>query len=317
MPDQLAPKVAVVVPSFNHSQFVATCLRSIIKQTEKPAQLVVIDDGSSDGSPQLIGSILRDCPFPCELIARENRGLSATLNQGLELTRGDYFAYLSSDDIWLGDFLESRIKLLNSRPAAVLAYGNAYLIDNQNKVIDCTADWATYKDGDVREMLLRAIAPMSPTVVYRRDALIHHGWNDTARLEDYELYLKLSRDGDFAFDPRPLAAWRSHERNTSRNQSMMLEEHVAALRRIGPSLNLSTTELETKIRSIKFSRAEDFLRLGDKKKATQLAFENLGGASLTGMLRIMARLAIPNSVMAQRREQKKQLSAQRYGSFEI
>ena len=317
MPDQLAPKVAVVVPSFNHSQFVATCLRSIIKQTEKPAQLVVIDDGSSDGSPQLIGSILRDCPFPCELIARENRGLSATLNQGLELTRGDYFAYLSSDDIWLGDFLESRIKLLNSRPAAVLAYGNAYLIDNQNKVIDCTADWATYKDGDVLEMLLQAIAPMSPTVVYRRDALVRYGWNVSARLEDYELYLKLCGEGEFAFDPKTLAAWRMHSSNTSWNQTMMLEEHVAALRRVGPTLNISSKDLETKITSIRFARAEDFLRVGDKISAARLAFQNLGGGSLTGMLRIMTRLALPYSVIARRRERKRQLAMRRYGNLGI
>jgi len=313
----ITPSVAVVVPSYNHSQFIAACLRSIFKQTARPSQLLVIDDGSSDGSPQVIDSILSECPFPCEFIARENRGLSATLNQGLAATRGDYFAYLSSDDIWLGGYLESRIKLLFRRPAAVLAYGNAYLIDKQNKVVDCTADWAHYRDGDVRDMLLKAIAPMSPTVLYRRDAIVRHGWNEAARLEDYELYLKLSCEGEFAFDPKPLAAWRMHSTNTSWNQLMMLEEHVAALRAVGATLNISNSDLETKIKAIKFARAEDFLRLGDKKKGAQLALANLSGASLSGMLRVLSRLAIPYSVMNKRRQHKHLETSERYGSLEI
>ena len=112
---------SVVVPSYNHKEYVGWCLRSIIKQTKQPSHLLVIDDGSTDDSPRLIESVLKDCPFPCELIARENRGLSATLNQSLELTSGDYFAYLSSDDVWLEDFLEARIARLRSRQAAVLA----------------------------------------------------------------------------------------------------------------------------------------------------------------------------------------------------
>ena len=83
--------VSVVVPSYNHAQFIEATLRSIMKQTLRPAQLLVIDDGSSDESPSIIARTLSDCPFPCELIARDNRGLCATLNEGFERTRGDYF----------------------------------------------------------------------------------------------------------------------------------------------------------------------------------------------------------------------------------
>ena len=78
--------VSVVVPSYNHAQFIEATLRSIMKQTLAPAQLLVIDDGSSDESPAIIERVLNDCPFPCELIARNNRGLCATLNEGFERT---------------------------------------------------------------------------------------------------------------------------------------------------------------------------------------------------------------------------------------
>src|SRR6266404_5647623 len=163
--------VSVVVPSYNHAPFVEATLRSIMKQTLWPAQLVVIDDGSRDDSPAVIERVLNDCSFPSELIARENRGLSATLNEGFGRTHGDYFAYLGSDDLWLPDFLKARVRLLSKRPAAILAYGHAYFVDDDNAIIDSTADWAHYADGDVREMLLQTTAPMSPTVLYRREAL--------------------------------------------------------------------------------------------------------------------------------------------------
>src|SRR5438445_4853881 len=104
----LAQSISVVVPSYNHARFVEKCLRSIMKQTLPPRELIVIDDGSTDDSPRVIEHTLKDCPFPCELIARSNRGLSATLNEGSKITHGHYFAYLGSDDLWLPLFLEAR-----------------------------------------------------------------------------------------------------------------------------------------------------------------------------------------------------------------
>src|SRR5215207_2687550 len=177
-------RVAVVVPSYNHAPFVAAALRSVFAQRLAPARLLVIDDGSRDGSPRVIEDVLKDCPFPCELIARANRGLCATLNEGLARTEGAYFAYLGSDDLWLPGFLEARVALLEGRPRAVLAYGHAYLIDGRGGVFDCTLDWARYSDGDARAMLLEeTYGPMSPTVLHRRQGLERHGWNERARLE--------------------------------------------------------------------------------------------------------------------------------------
>lgn len=141
--------------------------------------MLVIDDGSSDGSPEIIERILPDCPFPSEFIPRGNRGLCATLNEALVRTSGDYFAYLSSDDVWLPEFLEARVSLLEATPQAVLGYGHCFLIDAANQIIDCTLDWAPYTDGNAREMLLQqTFAPMSPTVLYRRTSLEKEGWHE-------------------------------------------------------------------------------------------------------------------------------------------
>ncbi len=83
-----SPKVFVLVPSYNHAPFVERCLRSIFRQTLPPAKLLVIDDGSGDDSVKIIERMLADCPFPAQLIARENLGLCRTLNEGFRLQRG-------------------------------------------------------------------------------------------------------------------------------------------------------------------------------------------------------------------------------------
>lgn len=280
--------------------------------------MLVIDDGSSDDSPGIIERVLREFPCPSELIARNNRGLCATLNEGLAKTTAKYFAYLGSDDLWLPDFLNERVELLESREDAVLAYGHTYFIDEENRVVDCTADWANYVDGDVRPMLLKTIGPMSPTVLYRRSALEHEHWNEQARLEDYDLYLRLSEAGPFAFDPQILSAWRRHSSNVSWDQMLMLEEQLKAQREAAKRLGMNEQEIEKLQTATRFARAEDFMRVGEKSRALSLMLANLGGAnslSLTG--RMLVRLLTPYALIERRRARRQKEATNRYGVLQV
>ena len=143
-------------------------------------EVVVIDDGSTDGSPKMIENALLNCPFPAELIVNPNKGLCATLNEGLRRTNGDYFAYLGSDDLWLPDFLASRFALLESRPNAVLGYGNGFLIDDNDQIFESSADWKNFgfPDGDPRPMLYLGTAPISSTVFATRSSLETRSGNE-------------------------------------------------------------------------------------------------------------------------------------------
>lgn len=310
--------VSVVVPSYNHAQFIEATLRSIMKQTLAPEQLLVIDDGSSDESPAVIERVLNECPFPSELIARNNRGLCATLNEGFARTRGDYFAYLGSDDLWLPDFLKARVGLLESRSDAVLAYGHAYFIDEENNVVDCTADWTRYSDGDVTEMLLQTTAPMSPTVLYRRRVLEQEQWNEQSNLEDYDLYLRLSAQGPFAFDPRVLSGWRRHDANVSWDQNLMLKEQLQAQRAAALRFGLTDEQIAALQRATRFRRAEDFLRVGQKSQALSLMMHNLRGLnSPRTTARMLLRLLLPNSFMRGRARFRRRKAFERYGRIDV
>jgi alpha-1,3-rhamnosyltransferase len=310
--------VSVVVPSYNHAPFIEQTLRSVCRQTHAPAELLVIDDGSTDNSPQIIERVLKDAPCPCAFVVRENRGLTATLNEGFARTDGKYFAYLGSDDLWLPEFLAARVRLLAARPRAVLAYGHAYSIDEHERIIDCTTDWARYVDGDVRRMLLSVLAPLSPTVVYRRDALAQHRWNERARLEDYELYLRLSAEGEFAFDPRILSAWRQHGYNTSSDLALMLAERLKAQALVGPQLGLSASELARYQALARFRSAQEFMRQGHKLPALRLFLTHLRGVpSMREAARFVAGLVVPRGLVERRRQSRRARASARYGELRL
>jgi alpha-1,3-rhamnosyltransferase len=313
-----APEVFAFVPSYNHAPFVERCLRSIFKQTVQPAKLLVIDDGSRDDSVQVIEKTLRDCPFPAEFVHRENRGLCRTLNEGFANSFGKYFAYLGSDDVWLPEFLENRVRQLEERPAAVLGYGHAYKIDAFDNIVENSADWAEYADGDALPMLLGGNAPFSPTVCYRREVLATERWNDQARLEDYDLYLRLSRKGEFAFDSQTLAAWRQHDTNTSHDWRMMLDEVLAAQQRNFAVMDISETELKRACAAAKLLYSEMFARTGDKRTALSLLTRNLSAADSTAfVVKSFLRLLAPQAVIKRRQQREKAKVTQRYGKLPI
>jgi len=301
-----------MVPSYNHAPYIAKSLRSIIGQTHQPKKLLVIDDGSSDGSPAVIASVLKDCPFESELIVRANRGLCATLNQGLSLSSGKYFAYIGSDDFWLPTFLEERSRLMESRENAVLGYGHAFLVDESDNIIDRTEnyreDWANYPDGNPREMLLKGVSPVSSTVLYRLSALENVLWNETSRLEDYEMYLTMMGFGDFAFDPQTLSAWRHHDSNTSKDLLMMHKAVMEAQRRHLRAFGITEDELLNIQKRIKFRYARELLQSGEKDAAILLLRESWTAArSPVAIAKSIVQLLMPKATLIKYQEKKRAL----------
>ena len=313
-----AATVSVVVPSYNHAPFVGRCLHSIIKQSYSPLELIVIDDGSTDDSLKQIEVALKDCPFASELIVRARGGPGATINEGLVRSRGKYFAYLGSDDVWLNGFLEARVALLQARPTAVLAYGHAFIINERDQVLECSGDWAEYLDGRVEQMVLHRIVPFSPSVLYRREAVERHCWREEAGLEDYDLYLRLSSDGEFAFDDQVLCAWRSHRTNKSHDLDFMLDECLKAQRRAVSSLNIDADELKLAHSELKWRFARDFIKAGQKRKALGLICQNFKGAPSYGSIaRTTLGLAIPQRMIDWRKQVIQRSAFKRYGTIQI
>jgi alpha-1,3-rhamnosyltransferase len=297
-----AEKISVVVPSYNHEPFIEQCLLSIMRQTVAPTELIVIDDGSTDGSWQIIERVLKDCPFPCEFYTRENRGLCNTLNEALDKANGAFFAYLGSDDIWLPAFLESRSRVLAAEPHAPLVYGHSYLIDDASRVIGYSYGRDMSGWNRTRDMLLFSFVPSSPSILYRKKFIENERWNPAIKLEDFDLYLRLCVAGEFAFDENVLSGWRTHPANTSKQVELMVNECIGAVERNAETLKLTDAELAAYRRSMKINLVDTLLDDGRRAKATKMFFQNARGfVNNRELMKRAAKLVAPKFVVQKRR----------------
>ncbi len=293
-------RVSVVVPSFNHERFVGTALRSIIDQTRPPDELLVIDDGSSDGSIQIIEQTLADAPFPAELVVRGNHGLSTTLNEGLHRTAGELFAYLSSDDLWHPDRLAVAVETLADHPAS-MAFGDCVIIDENDQPLSVWGSGYHIPALSLDDLFQFRSIPLSSTVTYRRSAVERFGWNEASRMEDYELYLLLASEGSLRYIPRALGSWRMHGGNVSKRLPVMLTEALATQRRVAARIDLPPARLDRYQACVRFAYGGFFLQAHEWRPGARLTFRSLTGAPSRGALaRRLGRMLIPPRLLVAR-----------------
>lgn len=120
------PRVSVIMPFFNLDQFIEESIESVLAQTYPHWELLLIDDGSTDGSPGIARGYARKHPARIRYLAhedRQNRGASASRNLGIQHARGEYIALLDADDIWLPHKLERQVRILDAHPEVGSVYG--------------------------------------------------------------------------------------------------------------------------------------------------------------------------------------------------
>jgi glycosyltransferase involved in cell wall biosynthesis len=122
--------ISVVIPLYNKAQYIARALKSVLKQSLVPFEIIVVDDGSTDGG----GNLVMELGEPrIRLISQENQGVSSARNRGINEAQGDLIAFLDADDIWKPKFLETILKLRQKFPQAG-AYATAYERVTQHKI---------------------------------------------------------------------------------------------------------------------------------------------------------------------------------------
>ncbi len=204
----VGPLVSVIMPCWNRERFIADAIGSVLAQTFTNFELLVVDDGSSDGTRGVVSSF---SDSRIRLIAREHRGISATMNAGLAAAEGRYLSRLDSDDMWLPDMLETQVAVLDARPAIGLVYARAEVTDENWRPVNAIWGNAPRYPGDsLRSMLADATCHM--TWVCRRECFDRVGVFDEQMVtgEDWDMWLRIARHYPFAFTDRVLARTRLH-----------------------------------------------------------------------------------------------------------
>ncbi|WP_457427751.1 glycosyltransferase family 2 protein [Roseateles sp. P5_E7] len=219
------PRVSVVVPCFNTERYIAATLQTVLGQTGVSLEVIVVDDGSTDGSAALVA---RDFP-QVRLIRRANAGVAAARNAGIAAATSEWIAFCDADDIWLPGKLAAQFEAMAAAPGCRMSY-TAWIVwpsaDTEPEpallrrfaaeAADATR-WAGATGWLYPELLLDCVVWTS-TVLMQRSLLDEVGCFDTGlRIgEDYDLWLRASRVTRIERVARPLALYRQHPASITR-----------------------------------------------------------------------------------------------------
>lgn len=187
------PLVSVIIPTYNRMDFLVQAIDSVLEQTHSDYEVLVADDGSTDGTAD---RLLR-YGSPVRHLRLEHAGRpSATRNRALAVARGDLVAFLDDDDVWLPTKLERQVTLLQREPGVGMVYTNARFLDEDGNHSEPMFDRDRLSQGNVFDDLIAHCFIHPSTVVMRRSIGERVGWFEESLecIEDYDLWLRVSYD---------------------------------------------------------------------------------------------------------------------------
>lgn len=225
--NQQIPTISVVMPVYNAELYLATAIESILAQTFDDFELIVVNDGSTDGSLRLLETLAAQ-DQRIRVISRANTGIVGALNDGIALARGEFIARMDADDIAFPERFDRQLSYLTNHPKCV-AVGSAMLhIDPDGDPIRINY-WAETHDVIDAQLLRGGGGLAHPTAMIRADTLSHVGGYRTRYqwIEDKDLWVRLAEVGQLANLPEVLLAYRLHSQSVC---SRMEEEQQQLLR---------------------------------------------------------------------------------------
>lgn len=199
---------SVVLAVHNGERHLEASVRSILTQTLRDFELIVVDDGSTDGTPEVVSALRRE-DARIVTVRQENHGLAASLNRGIELARGAYIARQDADDVSLPDRFERQAAFLDAHPSIAAVGSSADVIDRDGTVVgrlNALSGSQTVRRG------LRTLrsTPIHGSMMMRKGAVLGAGgYREAFRAgQDYDLWLRLTSAGEIDNLPDVLYQWR-------------------------------------------------------------------------------------------------------------
>lgn len=209
MANAQAPLISVVMPSYNSADTIEASLRSVVAQTYPALEIIVVDDGSSDETVARARAI--PCERPIQVVAEgRNQGAPRARNRGAELAKGEFLAFLDSDDTWSPDKLDRQIQAMLAAPETVLCYTQIRHDDHLGREI-YTSEYE--RSGALgADLLARNVVGSTSSVMIRRDAFFRVGGFDPGftACQDWDLWVRLAEAGPFACCAAPLTQLLHH-----------------------------------------------------------------------------------------------------------
>ena len=243
------PKISVIIPTYNTERFVEQAIRSVMYQTERDIEVIVVDDGSSDGSMELINKLAEDDTRIRVLKNTRQKGVSGARNTGLLAADGEWIGFLDSDDIMTHDSLDMRMGALQNYPNCSWVGGDFAMISETGSSV--VAEWFVSKDN-IMQALQDFVGPNGlyfirdpvklfldqTVIIWTGTVLIHRSlvekvglFNETmSHGEDIDYWYRLGAYGDFLFVPKVVANYRQRSGSASKALDKLVKGNLVLYR---------------------------------------------------------------------------------------
>ena len=191
----MSDKVSVIIPTYNYARFIEDCLNSVLSQTYKNLEIIVVDDGSTDNTKEVLSAYGDKIKY----IYQENSGLSASRNTGIKNATGKYIQFLDSDDFLHPKSIEHRVQFLTSNPSFKIAVCRNKFFYGYSKIIKnlLNRGWYLHRENlDIHHLYVDSIAP-THAFLFDSEVIEKVGFFDTSLkvCEDYDYWLKVLQKG--------------------------------------------------------------------------------------------------------------------------
>lgn len=214
------PKVSVCIPNYNYGRFIGSTIQSVLDQTYQDFELIVLDNSSTDDSESVVRGF-SDARIKFYKNER-NIGFVKNLNRCLSLASGQYISILHGDDTYLPQAVEKRVNCLDSNPSVGLVYSPHKIMDDSGVIIGeyryCQDDYIAKGEDEFKTLVLENHIG-SPTVMIRKECYDKVGDYDERhpQVSDWQMWLRIALYYDVAFVSQPLACYRVHQTNLTRD----------------------------------------------------------------------------------------------------
>lgn len=223
------PLVSILLPVLNAEKYLAECLESIKTQTYKNWELIIANDGSSDGSERIIENFIKDSSNQIKYLSFVHSGLPFCLNKGVEVASGKYIARMDADDIMLPNRLAVQVDFLENNPKIDILGGQAIEIDESG--IEFSVIKKPIFDSEIKKELVFSCPLVHPTVMLRKEILQKNLYKEIyPNSEDSDLWRRLAKTNTFRNVDAILIKKRFHENQITQNSRIFktrgLKDHI-------------------------------------------------------------------------------------------
>ena len=295
------PTVSVIMPAYNVASYVGEAIASVLAQTHRDLELMIVDDGSTDSTAAIAEHFAGYDPR-VHLLRQPNGGISSARNHALRCSKGEVLAILDSDDVWEPEFLEAQLDILRARPDVDIVTGNGWFLGSRRhgRPVRPTPDHRP--QPDLASILADEEAIFIMSVMRRRVYESVGPFDESMRTnEDYDYWLRAAVAGfTFFRNDRPLAHYRRRDDSLSANDVRMLRAILHVYEKLRPKLADRPAALEILERQYRrfdteriAAEARAAIENGDFRHASDRLSELYvrRGSPAIGVARLLARFA--------------------------